>query len=197
MKDSIKIVAVNEIIIKRIEGGIPLITATCESDMYYGLGYCHAMDRGMQMMMMKILGTGTASKHLSGDDEMLEIDKFFRRMNWHNNIADEIQKLKSNEVELLQAYCNGANSAFDSNKPWELRLLLGFKDFNWAVEDVIILARMAGFLTLAQSQGEIERLFVQMVQNDVTKVLLNELFPDILGDYDEDHFFLKSTFLLG
>ncbi|MFK5856346.1 MAG: penicillin acylase family protein, partial [Bacteroidota bacterium] len=186
MKNSMKLNATNEITIERIEGGIPLVKATCESDMYYGIGYCHAMDRGMQMMMMKILGTGTASAHLSGDDEMLEIDKFFRRMNWHNNVADEIQKLNNNEQELLQAYCDGANAAFAKNKPWELKMLLGFKDFNWEKEDVIIQARMAGFLTLAQSQGEIERLFVQMVQNGVSKELLNELFPDILGDYDED-----------
>jgi len=181
-----KITATNEIVIERIEGDIPLIKATGESDMYYGLGYCHAMDRGMQMMMMKILGTGTASEHLSGDDDMLEIDKFFRRMNWHNNIADEVEKLNTNETALLQAYCDGANAAFKVNKPWELKMLLGFKDFNWKKEDVIILARMAGFLTLAQSQGEIERLFIQMVQKGVSKELLNELFPDILGDYDEN-----------
>ncbi len=181
-----KIQATNEITIDRIEGGIPLVKATSESDMYYGLGYCHAMDRGMQMMMMKILGTGTASEHLSGDDEMFEIDKFFRRMNWHNKLDDEIQKLNENENTLLQTYCDGANAAFEKYKPWELKLLLGFKNFVWEKTDVALLARMAGFLTLAQSQGEIERLFVQMVQNGVSKDLLNELFPDILGDYDEE-----------
>lgn len=181
-----KITATNEIIIERIEGEIPLVKSTNEIDMYYGMGYCHAMDRGMQMMMMKILGTGTASEHLSGDDDMLEIDKFFRRMNWHNNIEDEIKKLNENEVNMLQAYCDGANAAFATNKPWELKMLLGFKDFSWDCSDVIILARMAGYLTLAQSQGEIERLFVQMVQKGVSKELLNNLFPDILDDYDEN-----------
>ena len=186
MKNVIKLNATNEINIERIDGGVPLINATCESDMYYGLGYCQAIDRGMQMMMMKILGTGTASKHLSGDDEMLEIDKFFRRMNWHNNISNEIDKLGSNETNLLKAYCDGVNAAFVSSKPWELNLLLGFKDFYWEKEDVIIQARMAGFLTLAQSQGEIERLFVQMVQNGVNRELLDELFPNILDDYDEE-----------
>ncbi len=185
MKNTIKLNAIGEIIIERKEGGIPLVNATCEEDLYYGFGYCHAIDRGMQIMMMKILGTGTASKHLSGDDEMLEIDKFFRRMNWQNNIASEIQKLNSNELNLLQSYCDGINAAFASKKPWELKLLLGFKDFVWEKEDVILQARMAGFLTLAQSQGEIERLFVQMVQNGVSKKLMNELFPNILGDYNE------------
>ena len=177
--------AKEEIFIDRTEYGIPLIKATSESDMYYGLGYCHAMDRGMQMIIMKILGSGTASEHLGADDEMLEIDKFFRRMNWHNNLQDEIQKLDEKSSGLLQAYCDGANSAFAKKKPWELKLLLGYKDFSWSKLDVVLLARMAGYLTLAQSQGEIEQLFVQMVQNGVRKEFLNELFPGILGDYDE------------
>jgi len=186
MKNIIKLKAKHEITIERVKGGIPLIKASCESDMYYGLGFCHAYDRGMQMLMMKILGTGTASEHLSGDDDMLEIDKFFRQMNWHNNPEEEIQKLNEIEIDLLQAYCDGANAAFAKRKPWELKLLLGFKDFKWGKTDVVLLARMAGFLTLAQSQGEIERLFVQMVQKGLHKDLLNELFPNITGDYDED-----------
>ncbi len=180
-----KLKAKDEILIERTEHGIPIIKAHLESDMYYGLGYCHAMDRGMQMIIMKILGSGTASEHLSADDEMLEIDRFFRRMNWHNNLQEEIQKLDEKSSDLLQAYCDGANTAFAKKKPWELKLLLGYKNFTWSKLDVVLLARMAGYLTLAQSQGEIERLFVEMVQNGVRKELLHELFPNILGDYDE------------
>ena len=176
----------NNIRIERLKNGIPEINVNNEKDMYFGLGYCHATDRGMQMMMMMILGTGTASQHLSSDDEMLEIDKFFRKMNWHNNLEDEIKKLTKEEDELAQAYCDGANAAFAKSKAWELKLLLGFNEFYWDKSDIILLARMAGFLTLAQSQGEIERLFVQMVQKGVNKKLLNELFPNILGDYDAD-----------
>jgi penicillin amidase len=181
----------SEISIKRNNSGIPVIKVSSESDMYFGLGYCHAMDRGMQMMVMKILGTGTASEHLSGDDEMLEIDKFFRRMNWHNNLKEEILKLDRESSDLLQAYCDGANAALAKSKPWELKLLLGYKDFRWTKEDVALLARMAGYLTLAQSQGEIERLFVQMVKNGVPRELLDELFPGITGDYDEE--LIKKT----
>ena len=116
-----KLKAIDELEIERIDGGIPFIRANNENDMYYGLGYCHAMDRGMQMMLMKILGKGTASEHLGADDEMLDIDKFFRRMNWHNDIDAEIQKLNKKERNLLQAHCNGANAAFTKIKPWELK----------------------------------------------------------------------------
>lgn len=156
----------DEVIIERINGGIPLIKAKNESGQYCGLGYCHAIDRGMQLIFMKILSTGTASKYLSGSDDMLEIDTFFRRMNWSNNVEDELGKLNNKENELLQSYCDGINAAFKKHRPWELRYLLGFKDFHWKKEDCILIFRMSGFLTFAQSQGEIERLFVQMVQKE-------------------------------
>jgi len=180
-----KIQGNKEITIERIAGGVPLVKATDTHDMYFGMGYCHALDRGMQMMMMKILGSGTASEHLKGDDEMLAIDKFFRKMNWRNNMTTVFSKLSKTENNLLQAYCDGANKAFEKNKPWELKKLLGFKDFKWTKEDVVLLARMTGFLTLAQAQGEIERLFVEMVQKGVSRSMLDELFPNILGAYDE------------
>lgn len=179
-----KLLAQDEINIERIAGGIPLITARNQSDKYYGLGFCHARDRGMQLILMKILGKGTASQHLAGTDEMLEIDKFFRRMNWHSNLEEEIAKLSETENKLFQAYCDGINAGFAKHKPWEFKLLLGYKDFHWKKEDSILLSRMTGYLTLAQSQGEIERLFVEMVQKGVAAELLNELFPGILGDYD-------------
>ncbi|MCK5101236.1 MAG: penicillin acylase family protein, partial [Cyclobacteriaceae bacterium] len=98
---------------------------------------------------------------------------------------DELDKLNKLESELLQSYCDGINAAFKKNKPWELRYLLGFNDFHWTPEDCILIFRMSGYLTFAQSQGEIERLFVQMVQKGVNKEMLDELFPKILGDYDE------------
>ena len=49
------------------------------------------------------------------------------------------------------------------------------------VGDSYLLARMTGFLTLAQSQGEIERLFVEMVQAGVGDAHLEALFPGCYG----------------
>ncbi len=180
-----KIAGKEEILIERTTEGVPKVIVKNETDLYFGMGYCHAMDRGIQMMLMRILGQGKGSEYLDSSDEMLEIDKFFRQMDWNNHIDSEIEKFTTLEVDKLQAYCDGANLRFSKSKPWELKLLLGYKNFDWKIEDIILMSRMAGFLTLAQSQGEIERLFIQMVQNGASKELLNELFPNILDDYDE------------
>jgi penicillin G amidase len=180
-----KLRATDDIIIERLNGGIPCINVKNAKDKYFGLGFCHGYDRGMQLMLMKILGQGKGSEYLESSDEMLEIDQFFRRMNWHNNIGEELKKLNDEERELLDSYCNGINKAFEKRKPWELRRLLGFRDFKWNPEDCFLITRMSGYISLAQSQGEIERLFIELVQKNVNRELLNELFPNILDDFDE------------
>ena len=175
-----------KIIIERNTEGVPKVIVKNETDLYFGMGYCHAMDRGIQMMLMRILGQGKGSEYIDNSDGMLEIDKFFRQMDWNNNINGEIAKFSTSEMEKLQAYCKGVNLHFSKSKPWELKILLGYKKFDWEIEDIILMSRMAGFLTLAQSQGETERLFIEMVQNGATKEMLNELFPNILDNYDEE-----------
>ncbi|MGH7597569.1 MAG: penicillin acylase family protein, partial [bacterium] len=169
--------------IRRDEHGVPHVEASDEAGLYYGMGYCHAMDRGMQMLLMRILGQGRGSEFLEASDEMLAIDTFFRRMNWAGGTAPEIDKLTLEAKKFSLAYCDGANAALAKKIPWELKLL-GYRAEPWKIEDIILLARMVGYLTLAQSQAEIERLFIEMVQAGVSREKLDELFPEILGGLD-------------
>ena len=157
------------------------IEAQEETQCLYGLGYAHAMDRGMQMILMKILGYGQASQYLDDSDQMLETDIFFRKMNWSNNIEQALQDLNQEEIALLNAYCDGVNSYFKKSKPFEFKYLIPIKDINWTIKDCILMARMIGFLSLAQSQGSLESLFVDMVRNDISEAYLKEIFPDVIG----------------
>ncbi|MBW1704457.1 MAG: penicillin acylase family protein, partial [Deltaproteobacteria bacterium] len=149
------------------------------------MGYAHGKDRGMQILLMRILGQGRASELLDSSDEVLEIDKFFRRMNWTGSISSEIDKFSPEAKEVTDAYCKGVNRAFAKKIPWECKLL-GYKPTPWCTEDAILISRMIGYLTLAQSQGEIERLFIEFVQAGMDEERLNELFPGILGGLDLD-----------
>ena len=160
----------------RDEHGIPQIVADDIAGLHWGMGYCHAMDRGMQMLIMRILGQGRAAELLDGSDEMVEVDRFFRRMNWRVGAAAEADKLSAEASAACEAYCNGVNARFSESTPWELKLV-GVKPDAWVVADSFLLTRMAGFLTLAQSQGEVERLFVEMVQAGVGDAHLEQLFP--------------------
>ena len=160
----------------RDEHGIPQIAANDIDGLYWGMGYCHAMDRGLQMLIMRILGQGRAAELLDGSDEMVEVDRFFRRMNWNSGVADEAEKLSIEASAACSAYCEGVNARFAKATPWELKLV-GVRPDPWTVGDSLLLARMTGFLTLAQSQGEVERFFVEMVKAGVSDAHLEALFP--------------------
>ncbi len=169
--------------IYRDKYGIPHLKCKSKEELFRGQGYVHAFDRGMQMIMMRILGQGRASELLESSDGMLVIDRFFRKMNWSGNTGEEIRKLPEETKLLLSSYCDGANEALSKKFPWELKLL-GVKFEPWKIEDIIQISRMIGYLSLSQSQGEMERLFVEMVQAGVTRDKLEELFPGILGGMD-------------
>ena len=169
--------------IRRDEHGVPHIEADTEADLYWGVGYCHTLDRGMQMLLMRILGEGRAAELLEASEEMLAVDKFFRRVNWAGGAEEEIAKLSSDAKTFCAAYCDGANAYFSKKTPWEFKLL-GYKPEPWKIENIFTLARLAGYLTLAQSQTEIERLFIEMVQAGISREKLDELFPKILGGLD-------------
>jgi penicillin amidase len=171
-------------VIHRDTHGIPHVQAGDEAGLYWGMGRCHASDRGMQMLLMRILGQGRACEFLNGGDAMLEIDRFFRRMNWSAGAEAAAGQLPEHVRRLCEAYCEGVNSVFAERIPWELRLL-GYRPGPWTMADSIALSRLTGYVGLAQSQARAEQILVEMVQGGVRRELLEELFPGILGGLDE------------
>lgn len=169
----------------RDESGIPHIEAATVVGMYKGQGYAHGRDRGMQLLLMRILGQGRLSETLDASDDSLKIDMFFRRMNWSGNTGHHIDNLSGGSRALIEAYCAGINQALAEKIPGEFKLV-GYKPEAWTPDDSILISRMVGYLTLAQSQVEIERLLIEMVQAGVTDEKLEALFPGLLGGLDRD-----------
>jgi penicillin amidase len=170
--------------VDRDEYGVPHIRAENLTGAYWGMGYCHALDRGMQMSLMRLLGQGRVSECLQATDETIETDIFFRRMNWAGRTSEQVSQLTPDTRDLVDAYCDGANTQL-ARRPWEFRLL-GYRPEPWSVDDALLMARMTGYLTLAQSQGEIERLFVEMVQAGVDDDRLEALFPGSTSGLDRN-----------
>jgi penicillin G amidase len=171
--------------LERNENGIFHIRAASDTGRAWGLGYAHGRDRAMQMLFMRLLGRGELSKYLDSSDEALEVDTFFRRMNW-SEVEEQEAALPPATRTMAEAYCAGVREAMAGRVPWELRLA-GYRELQpWTVADSLLLARMISYLTLAQSQGEMERLLVQMVQAGVSRELLEELFPGQLKGLDEE-----------
>ncbi len=169
----------------RDEHGVQHVEADNESDLYWGQGYVHAADRGLQMLLMRLLGQGRASELLEASEDMLAVDIFFRRMNWAGQTELSNDILSPEARTSLESYCDGVNTAFAKRYPWELKLL-GYRPEPWRIDDMLLISRMVGYLTLAQSQAEMERLLVEMIQNGVPQDKLVELFPGLLNGLDID-----------
>ena len=169
--------------IARDEHGIPHVMAAFDTDLYRGLGYCHAADRALQMLVLRVLVQGRGCELLADSAEMLAVDRFFRRMNFGHEAAAERDKLPGRYQVLLDAYVDGVNRALAESIPWEMRLLR-YKHTPWEAADSLALTRLMAYVNLAQSQGDMERLLVEMVQAGVPTGHLDELFPDLLGDLD-------------
>jgi penicillin amidase len=169
--------------IERGQEGVPHVHAADLSGLYWGMGFAHATDRALQLLLTRVLGQGRASECLDSSDEMLDIDRFFRRMNWAGTVATEVEKLDEETLALCEAYCGGVNAALGGKAPWELRLL-GLPMTPWVVGDSILLMRLIGWVGLAQSQGEIEQLLLAMIQAGLSDELIDDLFPGTMAEAD-------------
>ena len=174
--------------IERTEKGIAQITAEDADDALLGLGYCHGRDRGLQMRLVRIFGRGQACERLRDSDAMLEIDRFFRRLNFCGDAAEQTAALTPRVQQGNEAYGYGVNLAFEElGVPWELRVLGGTsRDDPWTFADVYLMAKVIGYVALAISQNEIERWIIECVQGGISRALLEELFPGQLEGLDEE-----------
>ncbi len=165
--------------------GVPHINAQTLGDAYWGVGYTHAYDRGLQLLLTRILGQGRAAELLSGDDETVEVDRFFRKMNFGGALDEQLNMLKPETRKLVDHYCDGVNTRLNEKIPWELRVM-GYKAEPWTPADSVLMSRMTGYVGLAQSQGEIERFVVEMVQGGTGRAKLEALFPGLMGNLDAE-----------
>ncbi|MCP3803820.1 penicillin acylase family protein [Allokutzneria sp. A3M-2-11 16] len=172
----------------RGERGVITVKADGELGIYRGLGIAHATDRALQMLMTRILARGRCAELL--DPKLVDVDLFFRKMNWHSDLKRETAGLSADARDRLDAYVVGVNLVLSRSVPWELRVL-GYRPEPWTIEDIVLVSRMIGYVTLAQSQGELERWIVECVHAGVGAEHLEALFPGQLAGLDPE--LLKKT----
>ncbi len=169
--------------IRRDAAGVPHVHATTAADTLRGLGHCHGTDRALQLVVTRILGQGRAAELLDASDEMVAIDDFFRRIDLVGGTEAQIALLSPAHRALLAAYADGVNRALTAHRPWELRLLR-HRPEPWTPADCVLMGRLIGYVGLAQTQGTVERLIVQMLSAGVALATLDELFGGRLAGFD-------------
>jgi len=92
-------------------------------DLLLGLGRCHTADRGLQLVLTRLIGRGRLSEALGGGDELVEADRLFRRVDLAGGLEDQVGRLGPRHRALVAAYCRGVSDGLRAVRPWELRLL--------------------------------------------------------------------------
>lgn len=164
-------------------GGVVHLAADDDADLYYRLGYCHGHDRGLQILLTRIVVSGRACELLHDDDEMLAVDRWIRRVDLARDADAEAAKLSPKDRALAEAYCAGINQALAERVPWELRAVR-YKPEPWTIADSVLVHRAMGYVQLGQHQADMERVLVQMVQAGVPRERLEEIFPGRLEGLD-------------
>ena len=139
----------------------------------------HALDRRVEMWLTKIIGNGRGSELLEASPLMIETDKCMRWLDLAGDARREVTLLPPETCEVLDAYCRGVNTCVAHNPvPLEFKMV-GCKADEWAVADVLLAAKMIGFVGLASTQADGEKFILQMLQNGVAPARLRELFPAV------------------
>jgi penicillin amidase len=66
--------------------GVPHISAGTWREALYGLGYMHAIDRPTQMLFARAVASGRSAELIADKPELLEMDRFFRRVGLYLNL---------------------------------------------------------------------------------------------------------------
>ncbi|MFH1139644.1 MAG: penicillin acylase family protein [Pseudomonadota bacterium] len=173
-----------DIIIKRNAHGIPEITAQTLHDLAWGQGWTQAADRQLQALLTRVILQGRAAELLKGDDELVAVDRYMRTLNFLPDPEAEIEKLLPETRAQLEAHAAGMNFFLSQNKPIHEFRLLGFQPEPWHIRDALLLGKAFGFIGLAESQGAMEKLLTQMIQNKVERAKIRELFPYLTEKID-------------
>lgn len=175
----------NGISIRRDTSGVRHVAAEDTAGLFRGMGYCHARDRGLQLLLMRILAQGRTCEYLIDSDDAFEFDCMARRQHFYADAAQQAGQLTSEARIAVDAYCAGVDEALRKRVPWELKLFR-YRPAPWTPADSIALFRMTAYLGLDQAQGDMERLLIEMVQARVPRRYLDSLFPNLLGELDEE-----------
>lgn len=173
-----------DITIERDDAGVPHITATTLDDALYGLGYMHATDRLTQILFARAIASGRAAESIAARDELLETDRFFRRIGLHRNQPREREYWPEDVQRQVDHYCAGVNDGMKATGGTWPMWAIGFEAAAWDPTSVLYIGNLLSFGGLAVSQLENERIVIALIQAGGDEGALRELFPGRLEHVD-------------
>jgi penicillin amidase len=170
----------------RTNDGVMRLWAGDEQGLARGLGFAHAHDRMVQMMLVRLVGQGRLCECLSNDEDTLAIDVFMRQMGFSKDAEADVANLGEHGRCLGEAYAEGVNRYLEKHRrPVEL-VLVGYRPQPWTVADTLLTVKLMSFVGLAQSQQDIEKFLIQALAAGVSIEKLTRLVAPHLNDFDDE-----------
>ncbi len=161
--------------------GVPHISASSWRSALYGLGYMHAIDRPTQLLFARAVASGRSAELIADKPELLEMDRFFRRIGLYRNLDAEVASLDDSTFDQLTAYCEGVNDGLkDAGRSLPM-WASGFVPQPWNQRSVLLLGNLLSYGGLVVGQQQNERILLELIQAGVDPDKLRELF-DLLLD---------------
>jgi penicillin amidase len=143
------------IVIHRDRWGIPNVEARSDHDAWFGLGFCHAQDRGFQLETLLRAGRGTLAEMAGA--AALPIDRLSRRLGFARTAARQLPLVAPDVRDTLEAYVSGVNAGLaQARRPHELVLLRRAATL-WQVTDVLAFAGLQSLALSANWDSELAR----------------------------------------
>lgn len=170
----------------RDDYGVPHVIAESWLDAIYALGYLHAYDRPTQMLFARAVASGRSAELIADKPELLETDRFFRRVGLFLNLDHEVELLEPRIREQLQAYCSGVNDGLVESGRSLPMWAIGFVPTPWDEAAVLLVGNLLAFGGLVVGQQQNERILFELAQAGVGDEKMRELFRPHMDDADFD-----------
>jgi penicillin G amidase len=174
--------------VKWDDAGVPHISASNQTDLYYALGYAHARDRLWQITMHQLTVQGRFSEFLG--DKFIETDRFLRTLGLAHTARENRSLYSVDEIAILQAYADGINDfaeAHTGELPIEFSLL-GIRPIPFSTEDAIAIPRlMAWNLNLVwKSKVVVGHIAETRTPDTIARLLPRAMADEIIKQMEMD-----------
>jgi len=146
------------VLVRRDRYGTAYISAGCECDAWYGLGFCHGQDRAFQLELLLRVVRGTLSEILG--PRTLAIDRLSRRIGFARSAAAQWEHLAEEHKQVIRAYTGGisAGSRVGCSRKAHEFALLGTAPSAFTGSDVLGVLKLLSFTLSANWDMELARL---------------------------------------
>ena len=116
----------------RTEEGVLQLWADDDLALAAGLGWAHARDRLVQMVLLRLVGQGRLAECLQSTEETVGIDVWARDMGFARDVVADEELASDQARRVAEAYAAGVNEVLTRRRrPLEL-LLVGHRPEPWA-----------------------------------------------------------------